>query len=231
MFPFCSKAKGRFVRMILGLFLLLTGVGAVSAQDGRVVPEDRTPRRVATVGYTLALSWAPEYCHRRRGDAECALPSANGFTLHGLWPDGGDPKVWPQYCRVGGTLTPADLHAGEGATPSPRLLQHEWDKHGSCMAASPSAYFAEETRLYRTIRSPDMAALAGRRDLTVATMTRAFAAANPGVTPAMLRLNVNRRGWLEEVWLCLGLNKRPRACPAGAEAPSSATRVRVQLPA
>ncbi|WP_419825526.1 ribonuclease T2 family protein [Sphingomonas sp.] len=218
------------MRLILGVLLLLSGATAF-AQDARVTPEDRTPRRVATTGYTLALSWAPEYCQRRRGDAECALPSAQGFTLHGLWPDGADPKVWPQYCHVGGALTPAELRAGEGATPSPRLLQHEWDKHGSCMSANPAAYFAEEARLYRTIRFPDMAALARRRDLTTGTMTRAFAAANPGVTPAMVRLNLNRHGWLEEVWLCLGPDKRPRACPAGVETPSPATRVRVQAPA
>jgi ribonuclease T2 len=200
------------------------------AQDTRIKPEDRTPRRLPTAGYTLALSWSPEYCHTRRGDAECTLPTARGFTLHGLWPDGADPMRWPQYCHATAALTPAELRAGSAATPSSRLLQHEWDKHGTCMASDAATYFVEETWLFRTLRFPDMSALARRRDLTVGTVTTAFASANPGVTPAMVRLNLNKRGWLREVWLCLGLDKRPRRCPVGGDAPLALTRVRVQAP-
>lgn len=221
-------------RSALAVALLLAS-GVAAAQDSRIAPsEDRTPRRVATTGYTLAVSWTPEYCHARRprrGDApECRGPAARGFTLHGLWPDGADPKVWPQYCRATQPLTPAEIRAGEAATPSPQLLQHEWDKHGSCMAPDAARYFAEEGRLYRTVRAPDMASLAGRRDLTVGAFERAFAAANPGLAPEMMRLNVNQYGWLKEVWLCLSRDRRPERCPAGADEPAPGTRLWVQRP-
>ena len=189
-------------------------------------------RRVPITGYTLAMSWAPEYCHGRRGergrDPECANPRASGgFTLHGLWPDGDGPNRWPQYCRPVALLTEAQMAPVRDATPSPQLRQHEWAKHGSCMSKDPRAYFAEEARLYQAIATPDMRALARRRDLTAYDVQQAFADLNPGLRPTAVRLNVNRRGWLEEVWLCLGLDKRPRPCAAsqGGAAPSSTVRI------
>ncbi|USI73676.1 ribonuclease T2 family protein [Sphingomonas morindae] len=196
------------------------------------LPSADQPKRVVPItGYTLSLIWQPEACHARRGrpgDFGCASPAMRtGFTLHGLWPDGDGPNRWPQYCRATPLLSPAQLRAGLCATPSVQLLQHEWAKHGTCMSPDPSRYFATETALFRRVRSPDMAALAARRDLTARDFQTAFAAANPGLTADMLRLNVNARGWLEEVWICLGRDRRPRACPAGAggAAPGAALRI------
>lgn len=227
-------------RFAIVLLLTLFGSMPVAAQiyprphaDGPTA--EQPARRVPTTGYTLALSWAPEYCRAARGGqprgAECAGPARRGFTLHGLWPDGDGPNRWPQYCRPVAILTEAEIRAGAGATPSPQLLQHEWAKHGSCMSRDASTYFAEEGRLFRTIRYPDMAALARMRGLTAARVQAAFAAANPGMRPQMLRLNLNRRGWLEEVWLCLGLDRRLRSCPASQGGAAPSARVRVQAPA
>ena len=60
------------------------------------------PQRLRPItGYTLALTWAPQYCHNNARDAsakfECQSGNRFGFTLHGLWPDGVG-KEWPQYC-------------------------------------------------------------------------------------------------------------------------------------
>lgn len=193
---------------------------------------EQPARRVPTTGYTLALSWAPEYCQGARGararDPECSGRSATGFTLHGLWPDGDGPDRWPQYCHPVALLTPAQVAAGRGVTPSPQLLQHEWARHGSCMGDDPVRYFTEEARLYRGIAIPDMAALAARRGATAADIQRAFARANPGLGPTMLRVDVNRRGWLEEVWICLGRDRRPRPCAAGQGGAAPAAAVRIE---
>lgn len=229
------------MRALLLFLLAFVLPGAVLAQarhadDASAIraelPSAEQPaRRAPTTGYTLALGWAPEYCHAARGgrarDPECSGRAASGFTLHGLWPDGDGPDRWPQYCHPVAILTPAQIAVGQGATPSPQLLQHEWAKHGSCMGDDPARYFAEETRLYRGIALPDMAPLARDREVTVGDIQRAFARANPGLGPKMLRVDVNRRGWMEEVWVCLGLDKRPRPCAAGQEgaAPGSAVRI------
>ena len=220
------------MRVVLIWLLAIFLPAAVRAQT---VPHAELPsaeqpvRRVPTTGYTLALSWAPEYCHAHRGadDAECGSRAAAGFTLHGLWPDGDGPNRWPQYCHPVAILSHAQMADALAATPSPQLLQHEWAKHGSCTGDDPVRYFAEEGRLYRGVAMPDMAALARRRDVTAGDVQAAFARANPNLRPGMVRVNANRRGWLEEVWLCLGLDKRPRPCAAsqGGAAPGAPLRV------
>jgi ribonuclease T2 len=231
--------EARFMRMLMPLLALMFVTGPLSAQalqrpHAELPSADQPARRVPTTGYTLSLIWTPEHCfsQRRRGgnDLECSGAQRSGFILHGLWPDGHGPNRWPQYCHPVAILSEAELRAGIGATPSPQLLQHEWAKHGSCMTGSPTAYFAEEDRIYSGIRTPDMATLAHRRGLTVGQFQAAFAAANSGMRADMMRLNLNKRGWLEEVWLCLGLDKRPRACPASAGGAQPGDPVKVQAP-
>lgn len=181
------------------------------------LPNSDEPVRVLpTGGYTLAITWSPEYCHGHAQDAgsrfECAAGNRFGFTLHGLWPDG-QSKAWPEYCHPTGILPPAVIGAHLCAVPSAQLIQHEWAKHGTCTADSPAAFFARSRALYGRLHYPDMDALS-RHPLTVDGFRQAMAAANPGMTPEMMRVSANKRGWLEEVWLCLGKDYQPRACPA-----------------
>ena len=226
------------MRSVLALVALLSAPAALAQAPQRPhaeLPSAEQPvRNVPTRSYTLSLIWTPEHCYARRGqqgaDAECSSAARSGFTLHGLWPDGDGPNRWPEYCKPVDILTDTQIRAGIGATPSAQLLQHEWAKHGSCMADDPLRYFHEEDRIYAGIRTPDMAALAHRRGLTAGQFQTAFAAANPGMTADMMRLNVNKRGWLEEVWLCLGLDKRPHACPAEQGGAQPGDRIKVQAP-
>ncbi len=222
--------------LIAAILLTPAGLAQGPSRPHAELPSAEQPvRNVPTRSYTLSLIWTPEHCYTRRGrpgtDAECSSRAArSGFTLHGLWPDGDGPNHWPQYCKPVEILTDAQIRIGIGATPSAQLLQHEWAKHGSCMTDDPVRYFTEEDRIYGTIRTPDMAALAHRRGLTASELQSTFAAANSGMTADMMRLNINKRGWLEEVWLCLGLDKRPHACPAGQGGAQPGDRVKVQAP-
>ena len=96
------------------------------------------------------------------------------------------------------------------------------------MGIAPAAYFARSTGLYGRLRFPDMNALAARRDLTVRHFATAFARVNPGLSADMIRLNVNRRGWLEEVWLCLDTRFAYRTCPVAQGGASATRRIRIQ---
>lgn len=191
-------------------------------------PGEREPRRLLPIGsYTLALTWAPEYCHGEHGRTavqECGGGNRFGFVLHGLWPDGVG-REWPQYCRMTPLLPDAVIRANLCATPSAQLLQHEWAKHGTCMAGlDPAAYFRRSTGLYRHLRYPDMDSLSRTRGLTVGRFAQAFAAANPGLPASAVRVTVNRRGWLDELWLCLDRRfawERCRANSGGAPADAS----------
>lgn len=231
--------------MLLFALLMPAPLMAQAAQDwsrphAELASAQQPARNVPTTGYTLSLIWTPEHCfaQARRGngnqgrtanDRECS-GRPRGFVLHGLWPDGDGPNRWPQYCRPVSILTDDQIRAGIAATPSAQLLQHEWAKHGSCMTSDPVRYFAMEDRIFAGIHFPDMASLAHRRGLTAAQFQTAFAAANPGMRADMMRLNLNRRGWLEEVWLCLGLDRRPRTCAANAGGASPDAPVKVQAP-
>ncbi len=192
-------------------------------------PTAREPKRLLPVGgYTLALAWSPEYCRTRQRDArdriQCGGANRFGFTLHGLWPDGRG-ETWPQYCKPAALLPEPVIRGAICATPSVQLIQHEWAKHGTCVENDPARYFGAATKLYRGIAYPDMMALSRRRVLSASAFRSAFAAANPGLTADMIRLNLNRKGWLEEVWLCLDTDRQPRRCPGTDRAGAKSVKI------
>ena len=194
------------------------------------LPSERQPKRILPIGgYTLALTWAPEYCHgnSRQPSArfECGGGNKFGFVLHGLWPDG-TGKDWPQYCAATDILPQATIAKNMCATPSAQLLQHEWAKHGTCTGLAPDAYFARSTGLYAKLRYPDMNALS-RGSVTAGALADAFAKANPGVPASAIRVTANKRGWFDELWLCLDMGLRYTACRAdsGGVVPSTAIKI------
>jgi ribonuclease T2 len=181
------------------------------------LPTDKEPaRRLPIGGYTLAITWSPEYCyHNSRKPAarfECST-SKFGFTLHGLWPDGVG-KDWPQYCQATGLLSQATINRNLCSTPSAQLLQHEWAKHGTCVGGTPDAYFARSTGLFAKLRYPDMDALS-HGGLTVGKLKAAMATANPGMSVDAIRVT-GEKGWLDEIWLCLDTRDRYVRCRAGS---------------
>lgn len=186
------------------------------------LPSADQPRRVLPIGsYTLAISWVPEYCHGNAHAPGAAFECGSrrtrfGFSLHGLWPDG-EGRLWPQYCRDTSLLPQSVIRQNMCATPSAQLLQHEWAKHGTCMGdLRPAAYFGRSTGLYATLRYPNMAALSRRPTLNAGMLAEAFAAANPGMTADMVRVTANKRGWLDELWLCLDTRFAYARCTPGS---------------
>jgi ribonuclease T2 len=194
------------------------------------LPTATEPSRILPMGgYTLAISWSPQYCRahgREPGNAfECGGAARFGFTLHGLWPDGVG-AVWPQYCKSTPILPPALIRRTMCSTPSEQLIQHEWAKHGTCTAGSPSQYFRKSTRFYRSVRYPDMAALV-REPLTVGGFKAAFAAANRAIPADAVRVTLSRDGWLDEIWLCLDRQLHYARCRPGSGGAPDAARVQV----
>jgi len=180
------------------------------------LPTESQPRRLLPIGgYTLSISWSPQYCrdNGRRSTAKFQCRDNKfGFVLHGLWPDGVG-KTWPQYCRPAAIL-PADVvRTNLCKTPSPQLLQHEWAKHGTCMSDGPQAYFAQSATSFSALRYPDMDALS-RGPLTAGKLAAAVAASNPGMDADMMRITANRKGWLDEIWFCLDKQFQHARCPA-----------------
>ena len=189
------------------------------------LPRSDGPRRVLPIrGYTLALSWSPEYCRAHRADPASATQCNGrlgrfGFILHGLWPEAA-PGQWPQWCAP--RPVPAEtLRQSLCLTPSPALLVHEWAKHGSCMARSPEGYFRAGRALMRSLTFPDMAQLSRIEGLNAGALRKALRDTTPFLPVSAIRVKANPRGWLQEVQLCYGKDFMPASC-AEAGMPDSA---------
>jgi ribonuclease T2 len=176
------------------------------------LPAPDGPRRVLPIaGYTLALSWSPEYCRTRARDPRAAYQCGGklgrfGFILHGLWPEA-TPGNWPQWCPAS-PLSAETVRRNLCMTPSPQLIAHEWAKHGACMTSSADGYFQSGAELLRSLRFPDMRRLSRRPGLTAGDLRAAFAS----IPATAIRVKANARGWLEEVQVCYGKDFLPTAC-------------------
>ena len=187
-------------------------------------------RQLPVTGYTLALSWSPEYCRgreRRSADRrQCSGEGGRfGFVVHGLWPEG--RGGWPQWCPTSRRPTSHDLAANLCITPSAALLAREWAEHGACMARRPETYFKVTRILWNSLRWPDFDRIARNGALTAGQVRKAFADANRHWEPAHVGLVVNERGWLEEMRLCYGKDFMPAPCDARRFGPNDSTPVKI----
>lgn len=171
----------------------------------------------AVRGYTLALSWSPQYCRGRdRADDDSQCAQHFGFIVHGLWPEGANGQL--AYCAPPAPVPAAVARAQFCAMPSARLIAHEWARHGTCASRTPADYFAASRKLYDRLRFPDMTALSYRRS-DVGAFKRTLAALNPGVPPSAITVTTDRQGdWLREVRVCLGTDLSALSCPRGRSA-------------
>ena len=96
--------------------------------------------------------------------------------------------------------------------PSQRLQSHEWLKHGTCMVQRPETYFRISSVLFNAVQFPDLERMS-YEPLTVGMVKQAMADANPGLGTDMMTVKSNRRGWMEEIHICLAKNFRPTRCP------------------
>jgi len=193
-----------------------------------VVP-DGPVRRTAIGGYTLAVSWSPEYCRRDRNPASIQCSGRNGrfgFVLHGLWPEAaaGPP---PQWCALTPRPQPETVRQGLCATPVPGLIEHEWAKHGSCMAQSPEVYWGIARHVWARFRWPDADRLSLRPGLTVGDLREAVALANPGLPRAAIGVVLGERGWLRELRVCHNRQYRPTACRRDQWGPDDGAAMRI----
>jgi ribonuclease T2 len=174
------------------------------------------PRRVLPVtGYTLALSWSPEFCKTRADDRSHAVQcgGANGsfgLVVHGLWPESG--QSWPQWCEARAALTPTQVRGGMCLMPSERLIARQWAKHGSCMVKRPAQYLKVIGILRGGLRLPDYDRISREDALTAGRIRSAFADANPGWREEAIGVKLNERGWLEEIRLCYAKTFHPARC-------------------
>ncbi len=167
--------------------------------------------------YVLALSWSPSYCeaaHERAPDRvpdqQCAgRPFA--FVVHGLWPQ--YEQGFPAYCQVPAPRLDRNIVSGAlDLMPSPRLIFHEWDRHGTCSGLSQHAYF-EAVRKARAVVKVPLEFTGLDKPITVKPddVAEAFVKANAGLSRAAFAVTCDSKR-LSEVRVCLNKDFSFRDC-------------------
>ena len=159
--------------------------------------------------YVLALSWSPSYCEaaqnrapNRAPDQQCAGRPFS-FVVHGLWPQ--YERGFPSYCQVPAPRLDRNI-VGEmlDLMPSPRLIFHEWDRHGTCSGLSPHAYFETVRKARAMVKiPPDYLELDKPIAVSPDGVAAAFLKANPGLSRAAVAVSCDGKR-LTEVRVCLG---------------------------
>lgn len=178
--------------------------------------------------YLLSLSWSPTYCLTHGNDIKQCGNKGLGFVLHGLWPQfatGG----YPRDCATDERLTEQSRRFAETIFPSPKLVDHEWNKHGTCSGLGALAYFKAADSTRTSIRIPAaLDAPAQTRSMSVAEIISAFTSVNPGMRADSLVVACSGPE-LAEVRFCFGRNLSPVGCGKGVV--SNCRRGAIRIPA
>ena len=200
-----------FARAAFAVLAVILAAGPAASQDRR----QNQPG--AFDFYVLSLSWSPSYCEARQDrtpnrsrERQCdGRPFS--FVVHGLWPQ--YERGFPSYCQVPAPrLDRTIVGSVLDLMPSPRLIFHEWDQHGTCSGLSPRAYFESVRNARAAVKiPPEYAEL--ERPIAVAPgeVAAAFLKANPGLSPRAISVFCDRK-WLTEVRICLGKDLSFRVC-------------------
>ncbi len=199
------------MRLVFAFALVVALGGCGEAQDRR----QNEPGQFDF--YVLSLSWSPSFCAAnaerpfRRPDPQCG-PRPYSFVVHGMWPQ--YDRGFPEFCQVPAPRLGRNIVGSMlDLMPSPRLVYHEWDRHGTCSGLSQSAYFDTIRKARAVVKIPQQY-LALRSPLTVTPdeVEDAFIAANPGLTREGISVTCGGRR-LDEVHICLSRTLQFRDCP------------------
>lgn len=184
--------------------------------------------------YVLSLSWSPSYCEAaedrtggRTRDRQCSgRPFA--FVVHGFWPQ--YERGFPSDCQVPAPrLARAIVDDMLDIMPSPRLVFHEWDRHGTCSGLSAKTYFALVRSAWNAVKiPPDFVQVDQPISVTPSQVAGAFLKANSQLARDAINVSCDGRR-LTEVRICLTKELGFRSCSEMAR--FSCRRDKVVMPA
>ena len=166
--------------------------------------------------YVLALSWSPTYCAgagRHRNEPQCASERGYAFVLHGLWPQ--YRKGWPEHCRTKRKPWVPKKLINEmlDIMPSPKLVIHEYKKHGTCSGFDPAGYYAVSRQLFESIKIPARY-LRPRAPILIAPheIEADFVKTNLAMDRSMIAVSCGRSKRLREVRICFSKDLKLTPC-------------------
>lgn len=165
--------------------------------------------------YVLSLSWSPQYCSTPAGERDnlqCGSGRRFGFIAHGLWPQ--FERGWPQFCTVDSQPSPSEVTNMLDIMPSPRLVRHEWSKHGTCSGLNATQYLALLRQAYRAIKTPpEFSGPQQQVQVKPAQLKKRFLEVNSLAGDSSLAVLCTGR-FLAEVRVCLDKKLKSRPCGA-----------------
>lgn len=208
-FAFSMRRAARLVAVgAAAIWLLAHSVAAPHAQDAR----QNQPGEFDF--YVLSLSWSPSFCDaagdRAARQAECG-ERPYSFVVHGFWPQ--YEKGFPEYCQQPSPRLDRNIVASMlDLMPAPRLIFHEWDRHGTCSGLPARAYF-ETIRKARAVVKipPEFLDIKSELTVTPNDVEAAFVKANPGLTPGAMAVGCDNKR-LREVRICMSRELAFREC-------------------
>jgi ribonuclease T2 len=132
-------------------------------------------------------------------------------VVHGLWPQ--YERGFPEYCVVPAPRLDRNIVSSMlDLMPSPRLIFHEWDRHGTCSGLTARAYFDTVRKARAVVKIPD-AYVEPPRVLTVTPdeVEAAFVGVNAGLSRGAIAVTCDNRR-LREVRICLSRELGFRDC-------------------
>jgi ribonuclease T2 len=220
-----ERRKNRLAMRALAVALLFLGCPAVDARHHRARESTGEPGQFDY--YLLTLSWSPTYCLTHSEDrAECA-GKGYGFILHGLWPQF-DSGGYPESCSSDASLSAEAERVGLSLYPSPDLMRHEWQRHGTCSGLDALTYFQTADRALGRVRIPQaLETPPAMLTMTSVQVAEKFRAANPGMPEQGLTVACSR-GELSEVRVCLTRNLNFRSC--GSRVRNACPSMPIEIP-
>ncbi len=167
--------------------------------------------------YLLSLSWSPTFCAAKGASSpeQCSRDKHYGFVVHGLWPQGESGRN-PMSCATAAPLSPELVQQTLRFMPSQHLIEHEWEKHGTCSGLGPEEYFATARRAYQSVHIPaDLQQPAQPVGATLEEIEAKFIKANPGLSADMIAVMCH--GSVSEIRFCLDKDLKPRRCGHGVD--------------
>lgn len=191
-----------------GFLVLLAASLASAAAAGQCGPRRGIPGHFDY--YLLSLSWAPSYCATPSGKAnqqECGSSASHGFVVHGLWPqyaDGG----WPQCCQgVAPVRSSPTIDKVARVMVGSNLMEHEWQKHGSCVTTQQDNYFGRIDEVATKLGLAPKLDSTGPDRISVSDLKRHWPVPPQAISPQC------KGKRLTGIHICLDKAMTPIACP------------------
>lgn len=198
--------------MAASFVLIATVVALAQAQDLR------HPEPGKFDFYVLALSWSPSFCAARQERASNRAPDPQcggrpfSFVVHGLWPQ--YERGFPSYCQVPAPrLDRAIVDGALELMPSPNLVFHEWNRHGTCTGLTAAGYFEAVRKARAAVKIPvDYVEIDKPITVTPQDVADAFLKANPGLSRGNFAIACDKKR-LTEIRICMSRDYSFRDCP------------------